>query len=264
MSMFLYLNTSGGDVSLTARIGRALSDVCSVVSVDDGVCVTTHCMYPSNGLVRVTVRGGVESVVVSDNGEALGEALAAGIEISDPDTLLRGFIRQRGLILRNGVISTPTTPIEAVPVAILHVANAAKEAANWLYDHGGAKRRKDFRALLSAFLADAFRDQIAETRILGASNKPHKFANVISFANGRKFIVDAVANDPSSINSRVVANLDVKSVKNPLIEQRIVYDDEDKWSASDLNLLQVGATIVPFSKANEVIRRVADQTRTVA
>ena len=100
--------------------------------------------------------------------------------------------------------------------------------------------------------------------MIGASNKAHRFANVISFANGRKFIVDAVANEASSINSRVIANLDVKSVNDPTIEQRIVYDDEEPWSAADLNLLQVGATIIPFSRANDVIRRIADRTRTAA
>jgi hypothetical protein len=264
MSNLMMLSGAAPTPSLRDRISRSLSDLCAIEGVDDGVRITTHCMYPSNGLVRVTVHGGAETIVASDNGEALGEALAAGIEISDPNKLLGGFIRQRGLILRNGVISTSPAPIEAASVAVLHVANAAKEAANWLYDHGAVKRRRDFRELLSAFLAEAFRDQLSEERIVGASNKQHKFSNVISFANGHRFIVDAVANEPSSINARVVANLDIKSINDPRIEQRIVYDDAEKWSGSDLNLLQVGATVVPFSRANEVIRRVADQTRAVA
>lgn len=245
-------------------VEHELREISSVLATDDGVRVTTHCMYPSNGLVRVTIRGGVETIVASDEGEALGEALAAGIEISDPDKLLMGFIKQQGLIIKNGIIHTPKTPIDAASVAILHVANAAKETANWLYEHNRIKRTRDFRELLSDFLAKTFAEQVAETRIVGASNKPHKFANVISFANGRKLIVDAVANDPSSINSRVVANLDVKSVNDPTIEQRIVFDDAERWSAADLNLLQVGATIVPFSRATEVICRLADRTRAVA
>jgi hypothetical protein len=235
--------------------------VCSISAVEDGVRVTTHCMYPSNGLVRVTVRGGATSLVASDDGEALGEALAAGIKIDDPDRLLRGFISQRGLLLRSGVISTPVTPLDGAAVAILHVANTAKEAAAWLYEHGGIKRSRDFRRLLSAFLTEKYREQVSERRIIGASNKPHKFSNVISFANGKKLIVDAVANDPSSINSRVVANLDVRSTNDPTLEQRIVYDDHEKWLSADLKLLQVGATIVPFSRATEVIPRVAERTR---
>ena len=160
---------------------------------------------------------------------------------------------------------TTPLPIEAVAVAVAHVANTAKEAASWLYEHGGVRRRRDFRELLAAFLSEDFRDQVAETRLVGASNKPHKFVNVISFANGRKLVVDAVANDPSSINARVVANLDVRTNKELRgLVQQIVYDDDERWSASDLNLLQVGATIVPFSKARDVIELVANETREAA
>jgi hypothetical protein len=246
------------------RIGESLRSLFPIEEMPDGLRVTTACMYPSNGLVRVALRGGLESLVASDDGEALGEAAAAGIEITEPDRLLGNFVRQRGLSLRNGVILTEAIPTSAVAVAVAHVANTAKEAASWLYEHGSVKRRRDFCELLASFLADTFREQVAEAKLFGASNKPHKFANVISFPNGRKLIVDAVANDPSSINARVVANLDVRASKNLRIEQRIVYDDEEHWSAPNLSLLQVGATIVPFSKAREVIKRVADETREAA
>ena len=243
------------------RVERGLRSFFQIEELADGVRVTTTCLYPSNGLVQVTLRGGVESLVASDDGGALGEASGAGIEISEPEKLLRGFVRDRGLSLRNGVIVTGAVPIDAAAVAVAHVANTAKEAASWLYEHGGVKRRRDFRELLSAYLADMFREQVAETRLVGASDKPHRFANVISFPNGRKLIVDAVAHDASSINARVVANLDVRTNWNLKgVVQRIVYDDHEHWSASDLNLLQVGATVVPFSRARDVIKRVADDT----
>jgi hypothetical protein len=149
-------------------------------------------------------------------------------------------------------------PISAAPLAVLLVANGAKEAAQWLYGHQKLKRDRDFKLLLSRFLRSEFDNRVSETRIVGASDKSHKFANVISFANGQMLIVDAVSNDPQSINSRVVANLDVKTKKDPRISQRIVYDDGQKWSTADLNLLNVGATVVPFSKAQNVIQRVAE------
>jgi hypothetical protein len=113
--------------------------------------------------------------------------------------------------------------------------------------------------MLRRFLADSYKENFAADRIVGASNKPHKFSNVISFPNGKKLIVDAVARDASSINARVVANFDVKSANDPSIEQRIVYDDGERWSPADLSLLQMGATPVPYSRARDVIRRVADR-----
>jgi hypothetical protein len=54
--------------------------------------------------------------------------------------------------------------------------------------------------------------------------------------------------------------LDVRAIRDPLLEQRIVYDDKEDWTPADLNLLQVGATVVPFSRSSEAIRRLAAST----
>jgi hypothetical protein len=246
---------------MATLIDRRMREVASVDVVDDAVRVTTHCMYPSNGLVRVTLRGGRETIVASDEGETLGEALSAGLVLKDPERLLKPLVRDQGLLVDKGVIHTPRMPLTAAPLAVLLVANAASEAASWLYKHMKLKRDRDFRKLLADFLKREFDDRLSHNaQIVGSSNKVHKFANVISFANGRRLIIDPVANDASSINARVVANLDVKSLNYAGLDQRIVYDDEDTWSASDLNLLQVGATVIPFSKATEVIHRIAQRS----
>jgi len=64
---------------LANLISRNLDSIASITRTSDGVRVITHCMYPSNGLVQVTVRGGVETVVASDEGGSVGEALGAGL-----------------------------------------------------------------------------------------------------------------------------------------------------------------------------------------
>lgn len=224
----------------------------------NGVRVTTHCMYPSNGLVRVYVKAGIETTTVSDEGEAVGEVLSAGINVTGVNKLVRHIVAAQGLLIEGGLIHTPRIRIEAMPIAILVVANAAKDVAQWFYEHKKIKRSRDFRKMLADYLETAFSDRLnKDDRIVGASNKPHKFANVVSFPNGRRLVIDAVMKDPASINSRVVANLDIRSNKNPLIDQRIVYDDAEGWSSADLNLLNVGAPTVPFSKASDVISRLA-------
>jgi len=153
-------------------------------------------------------------------------------------------------------------PIEDVNVAVVQVANAAKEAAHWLYQHVRVKKSRDFAKLLSQYLEQTFTTRLSHKRtIVGKSNKAHKFDNVVSLPNDAMLIVDPVKKESSSINARVVANLDVRSLENQNIYQRIVYDDEDEWSASDLNLLQVGATVVPFSRARDVIGRIAGNPR---
>jgi hypothetical protein len=233
-----------------------LPKLVSAKRVHDGVVATTHCMYPSNGLVQVTIRGGEDTIVASDEGGAFGEALSAGIPVKDYDRTLGALVKEHGLLLKDGVIHTPRMPLKATPLAILLVANASQEVARWMYDHVKIRRTRDFKAMLAEFLTKKFDDRVSHNAVVfGHSNKPHRFANVISLGDERKLIVDPVANEASSINARVVANLDVQSLKNPKIIQRIVYDDEDDWSPADLNLLQVGAIAVPFSRAGEVIER---------
>jgi len=160
--------------------------------------------------------------------------------------------------MREGVIYTPQVAIEAAAPSVLLVANASQEVARWLFDHTKTRRPRDFRLVLSEFLRKRFEDRLLHNAaIVGKSNKSHRFANVISLPDGRRLIVDAVMNDASSINSRVVANLDIRAANDDTISQRIIYDDDEGWSAADLNLLQVGAPAVPFSRSREVIERVA-------
>jgi hypothetical protein len=72
------------------------------------------------------------------------------------------------------------------------------------------KRTRDFKAVLAEFLKLTFDDRVSHNAIIvGHSNKPHKFANVVLLPNGRRLIVDPAAHDASSINARVVSNLDV-------------------------------------------------------
>jgi hypothetical protein len=246
---------------LARLLSHDLREMTAIKRVDDGLRVTTHCMYPSNGLVQVTVRGGVSIVVASDEGGALGEALAAGIPVKDYNRQLAHLVRNQGVHVKDGVIFAPPMPIEAAPLAVLLVANASQEVARWLYEHAKIPRTRDFKELLATFLKKTFDDRVTAATIVGNSQKPHKFSNVVFFPDGRQLIVDPVSHEPSSINARVVANLDIAATKNPLIDQRIIYDDEDDWTAADLNLLQVGATVVPFSQSAEVITRIAENRR---
>lgn len=258
---------SSGLEKLQSTIDMALRSSFPVEEVDGGLRVTTHCIYPSNGLVRVFVRGGLNSMSISDDGGALGEAWAAGLDIEPTknfNSRLIKMVQNRGLIYESGVIRTNNVPIEAVPVAIAHVANVSKEIAFSLYETGAIGRTRDFKFLLKEYLTSRFRENLAPTRLIGASHKLHSFDNVVSFPNGKRLIIDPVSNDPSSINARVVANLDLRQLNDPQLIQRIIYDDGQGWSAENLSLLTIGANAIPFSKSQDVISRVAEASRAVA
>jgi hypothetical protein len=239
-------------------IKNGIVGMLNVSSLGGEIHVHTHCLYPSNNGVSVVVRGGGDSYVVSDNGGALSEIRGAGIGSRPTDRQVRAIVAQQGLKVRDGVIYAPPVSLEAVPAAIVIVANAAKEMADWGLDHMRFSVPRNFRADLAALLERRFHDNMkVDQPIIGASNKPHKFGHVIYLPRDRKVLVDPVVNDASSINARVVANLDVKMLNDPKTKQVIVYDDRLKWTASDLNLLRVGAPIVPFSGADQEIDRLA-------
>ena len=235
----------------------AVREIVRVVDTDDGVSVTTHCLYPSNGFVQVSVRGGPSEFIVSDEGGAFADIESAGVEIDKPDALVKHLLSRAGMTITRGVIRSPKVSTDVLPVAIALTANASREVAEWLYAHCRIKRERNFRKIVRDFLRKAYDDRVVDDTIVGESNKPHKFENVIRSPDGRRLIADPVIHDPSSINARVIANLDVRMAKYEGLEQRIVYDDHQDWSAADLNLLDVGATPVPFSKFPEVIARLA-------
>ncbi len=244
---------------LVEQLRSELNRISAWKPIHDGVRVTTHVMYPSNGLVNVVVRGGRHSCVVSDDGGAIGEGSAVGARMQPTDRQLGYLVRQQGLSIKKGTILSPPVSFDAVPATILVVANAARDVANWLYDHANVKRHRDFRAALTELLRATFSERVHGGFVEG-KRKRHEFAHVVDLAGGNKLIVDPVAREPSSINARVVSNLDVAQAEDPHISQRLVYDDEQEWTPDDLGLLGiVGVPVVPFSRSPQVIHRIASE-----
>lgn len=240
------------------QLEEAIARLTLVTPYEGVVRVATQCLYPSNSSVSVAVRGGDDAFVVSDEGGAVGEVGSSGMHDRPTDRQIRAIVAPQGLKVSDGVIYSPAVDRDAVPVAIMLVANIAKEVADWSLAHMRFTTPRNFRKDLTDLLQRHFHDNLKnDLPILGASNKPHKFGHVIYLEDGRRLLVDPVINDSSSINARVVANLDVRMAKNTKTDQMIVYDDRLSWSSSDLTLLQVGAPIVPFSDADGVLQKLA-------
>ena len=233
----------------------ALSSLFGVFEVRDGVRVTTHCVYPSNSFVDVMVRGGEHTFYVSDDGAAIREIEAAGAAIEKPDKLIASIVDSWGLHIAKGAISSPYCGKDSLGVAVALVANASRAAAEHLFSHMKIKPDRDFKKLVSAFLRAKYHGSVRSDILVGGSNTPHSFDNIVFLAGNKRLIIDPVLNDMKSINARVVANVDVKAAGLGDIEQRIVYDDQDEWKLETLNLLQVGAPVVPYSKMPQVLQR---------
>lgn len=239
-------------------IQNALAHIFGVEETVGGIVATTHCLYPSGEFVRVLVRHGEQTFHVCDDGGGVREIEAVGANPSNPDRAIAHILKPLGLRSRNGVIQAPPCDASELACSIAFVANASKVVAEWLFTHQRVRPHASFREVLANYLHHTFPKKILTHEFLGESNKPHKFENVISLSNGVLIVVDPVIHEASSINARLVANLDVQRAHHPRLQQRIVYDDADSWSPAELNLLGIGATVVPYSRAPEVLSRLAE------
>lgn len=238
------------------EVTSLLSRMVVASQIEDGIRISTHVLYPSNDAVTVTVRGGTNSFVISDEGGAVGALVSAGVRAVAPDRMIRAQIKNHGLHVQDGIIYSPRVPLKAIPAAILLVANGSRSAADWGLSHLRFRPPRNFREDLSSLLNRYFHDNLKhDTPVIGASNKPHKFVHVAYLSGQRRLLIDPVVNDASSINARLVSNLDVRMANDPLIEQLIVFDDRQRWNSSDLKLLELGAPTVAFSHVEPEIRR---------
>jgi len=227
-------------------------------TADRGVSVPTHCLYPSNSVVKVTVEGGEDEFVVDDNAGSLEELEEVKIAPDNAARLIISVARGLGLkVTKGGAICSERVRSHDLEATIVLVANASKSAAQHLLEAVKPPRR-NLRAVIETLLDRDFQNRWRrDSRFAGASNKKHKFDYVVQLKGDRQLLLDVVVPDASSINAAVVAHLDVGHSNVEGLEQRIVYDDEQVWSAADLRLLKVGARAVPLSSLQRALVQLA-------
>jgi len=244
-------------MSMKIVVSNALQEAFGVIEKQDGVLASTHCLYPSGGFVRVMVRGGENTFVVSDEGAGVHQIEAAGAAIENVDSQISALLKPLGLKSVSGVIRSPACSLSTLPYAVASVANASSMVADWLFSTMKIRPHAEFKAVVTRYLEATFPTSVRAGKIVGGSNKEHTFDSIIFMPGGKRIVVDPVIHDMKSINARVVANMDVQRAGYEDVEQRIVYDDSDDWKASEINILQFGATVIPFSKAPKVLSRMA-------
>ena len=215
----------------------------------------TSCLYPSNAVVTVFVRGGENGAVVSDDGHAIDELTALNRDIPDVDRFLNPICRRSGMNAKNGIIFSPRIEWRQLPAAIAFVAGASASAVASGLQKLKTRRSRNLQKELQYRLLQSFpRDRIQrDSRIVGQSTRTYTFDSTVQ-VNSHLLIIDPVVADPNSINSRAIAHLDVSQKQDDTIIQRLVYDDQEDWKAADMNLLQTVAKMVPLSHLGTAIQ----------
>jgi hypothetical protein len=104
----------------------------SASALGNSVVVPTHCIYPSNSSVLVTVDGGAEHFIAHDNGGACDEVESIGVILPRIERLVSHIVLPQGLEIENGVIRSRLVPMGDLLATILLVANTSKEASHEL------------------------------------------------------------------------------------------------------------------------------------
>ena len=241
-------------------------DLCSIVrswplcaADGDEHVIVTHCQLPNGGLVKVRVRRSGDGWVVSDGGAAVDDAFASGIEKPNFGLGVRRAIRGRGLTFVDGRIETPRVAGESLFNAVVAVANAARDIADTLIGLGNARPENSLETRVRERLVRRFQNWVSARPafIKGASERQHKFRTALDLPDGRKVLIDVVSHHSSSINSSIVANLDVRRLQNSRLIQRIVFDPKENWRNEDLELLSVGATPVALPSLEDDVVKLA-------
>jgi hypothetical protein len=245
-------------MSILEAVNTALLSWPRAVSAEVGVRVPTHCLYPSNSVVSAFIEGGAQTYIVHDGGGALDQIDSPHVRRANSLKLIGNAVRPYGLSVdSSGRIYSRRVSFEELSGAIVLVANASQLAAHQLLDRAKPAKR-DLKLTLEGILDREFPGRWKkDERIPGASHKIHRFDYAANLRDDRKLLLDFVVPDASSINAALVAHLDVKQEAADNIEQRIVFDDTQPWSSSDISLLRVGARPVPLSNLEASLERLA-------
>jgi len=219
--------------------------------------VPTFATYPSNSLVQAYIEGGNDRFVVSDGGGAVRVLIGAGSMDGSGKKLLSDFTRGSDIKVDNsGWLYQAGVTLKELTSAISTVAEISRDAAIMLLRHFKPAPIADFRRDVAITLDKRFHDAVQRRgHLLGASNKMHTFDYLVKANDNILLALDAVTIDSASINAAVVAHMDVKATQRSDVRQLIVYDDEEKWKASDLSLLTIGAPTVAFSRFTNMLER---------
>ena len=233
------------------------------------VAVSTHCLYPSNKAVTVYISGGARECVVSDNGGAIDELTTAGLTVGGRDGIFRqmkSICKDRGLHIQRAKIVSPPVPLEAVPTALVMVANAARDVAIWGMQNIRPRRKRDMKAVISNTLAKYFSPEriMAEEQVTGASTRRYRIDWVVRLSDRARLLVDSVLPEPASINAKAVAHMDIHRLaadsannESPMFNSCLAYDPDDEWKSSDLSLLQMAGKLVALPTLSKALKQIS-------
>lgn len=237
------------------KVCEALASLYLCEPLEDGVRVGTTCLLPSGAIVRLLVRAGTDQAVVTDDGLAASEIEAAGARLTSPKRVLARYATKYGIKSSDTELYMKVT-VSELPAAVVLVGNAVADAVEQETAKATFPHRRDLKTALSDLIKSRMGEDAAKKKKLTGKYAQHEFAHVISAPEPQNIVViDPVLPESSSMNSRIVAHLDVREAYRDRIHQYLVYDDAEDWTSDKLGMLRLAAPVVPFSQADMMLGR---------
>ena len=237
------------------NLAKHISAAFAPIPDADGLLVATPILYPSNGNVVVHVSGGSRTCVVSDRGDALRNARAHAVEIPNVDHWLTQTLRGSFLHHSSGQITSGEMKLDDVFAGIALVARAAADSVHYAIEH--YKRPEEtiydrtYHELKKRFGTPNISRQ---TTVAGASNRNYHF-DFAAPIDSRMLLLDTVLPNANSVNAKAIAHIDIGNLKGGAPFHAIVYDGDADWEASDINLLQSAAQLLPVAHLSKELGR---------
>lgn len=207
----------------------------------DGLRVSTHCLYPSFEQVFVFVVGVGDGFIVHDGGGASKEAWVHGAEQRTISAVSRASAAAFGCEVVTDQITLSVPSMEWIWSGVVAVANASSDAARAAV--GKVRMTKEESLIHRAkavFDAAAWRPETRlEYKFTGKSGKVHTFD--LAVQSGEKVaLVEAVVPHPNSIASKYLAFSDTEAITG--VFKYALYEGE--LSTEDKSLLSNVADLV--------------------
>lgn len=178
---------------------------------EDGLYVTTHCMYPSFEPVGVYVVGHGGGFIVHDKGEAARGSWMRGIESRGFKRIAKSSAALFGCEVNGVQITCEALSSDWLWSAITSVANASADAARAAMGKVRVVKEASLITKTKSIL-DAAKwkpETKLEYPFPGKSGKTHMF-DLAVFSGGQTALIDAVVAHPNSIAAKYLALSDAE------------------------------------------------------
>ena len=223
-------------------------------ATDDGVRITTHCLYPSFEPVRVYIMKFGESYLVHDRGEAYGNAWLHGRDFRQVSKALERSATRFGCVIDGKqTIQSRASNSEWLLSSVLAVANAASDAAGSAVGKQHEARQTELLHRIERVLERSIQPSRWEkwVSVTGESGKAHRFDFRIE-SNGWFALIDAVSPHHNSVAAKYVAFSDTGSRQR--VDKFAVFDRE--LDREDKVLLSNVADLIPYTELEKSHGRV--------